>query len=123
MESQTEIIPKKVSFLGTSDECRSRTTSFIDNYTVDTTIIADDEKTANEVPLFSVRQIFKDLILLSIVCTLVFTAYGGILLLQSSLNAKGNVGVHSLIIIYASTLVNTINHERSSKNILFCYIV
>ena len=119
MENQTEIIPKKLSFLGTPDECRSRTTSFIDCCAVDTTIIANDEKTANEVPLFSVRQIYKDLVLLSVVLTLISTAYGGILLLQSSLNAKGNVGVHSLIIIYASTLVNTINDERSSKNILF----
>lgn len=110
--TKTEIIPRRQSSLGIPDECQSRTTSFIDDSAVDTTIIAENERTTHEVPLFSVRQIYKDLALLSIIFTLTFTAYAGILLLQSSLNAKDNVGVNSLIISVVGTLVSTSKHQR-----------
>ena len=59
------------------------------------------------IPLFSIRKVYKNLILLSVVFVLLFTAYNGIGTLQSSLNVKNNVGVNSLLIIQALVMVSS----------------
>ncbi|CAF1117677.1 unnamed protein product [Adineta steineri] len=46
-------------------------------------------------------RIWKNLFVICIAWTLQFTAFNGISNLQSSLNAKGNVGMNSMAIIYA----------------------
>ena len=57
--------------------------------------------------IFSMKKIFKNLLVLSLALVLLFTAYTNMLTLQSSLNTKQNVGVNSLIIH-----VHTINSKR-----------
>jgi hypothetical protein len=119
IENEAEIIPRKISFMSTISESRSRATSIIDNLAVDfqtsplpvvPTVINETDENNEDVPLFPIRKIYKNLIILSIAFILVFTAYSGILSLQSSLNTKGNVGVNSLIIINFFMLVSTSNN-------------
>ncbi|CAF3889976.1 unnamed protein product [Rotaria sp. Silwood1] len=57
-------------------------------------LISNDVK----LPIYSLRQIYKNCFVLSLTFVLMFTAYGGIGILQSSLNVEHNVGVNSLII-------------------------
>jgi hypothetical protein len=58
------------------------------------------------IPPFSIQKIYKNLLLLSIAFVLMFTAYNGMVTLQSSLNVKNNVGVNSLIITYSFLIVS-----------------
>jgi hypothetical protein len=117
-ENAAEILPKKLSFTSTSEN-RSRTASIIDNHAVDfhtsissvTPIVINETNEIDEnALLFSIRKIYKNLIILSLTFLLMFTAYGGIVALQSSLNTKGNVGVNSLIIINVFILVRALNN-------------
>jgi hypothetical protein len=73
------------------------------------------------IPPFSIRKIYKNLLLLSIAFVLMFTAYNGMVTLQSSLNVKNNVGVNSLIITYAFLIVSSLNRKKKKTrtNILF----
>ncbi|CAF0755185.1 unnamed protein product [Adineta ricciae] len=93
------------------EENRRKTSSFIYSIpvhshssipSVDPTIINDATETnikeKDEVPILSIRQIYKNLAILSIAFVLLFTAYNGIAALQSSLNTKGNVGINSLLV-------------------------
>ncbi|CAF1638201.1 unnamed protein product, partial [Adineta steineri] len=64
--------------------------------------------TNNTIPIFSIRKIYKNLIVLSISFVLLFTAYSGMSTLQSSLNTKNNVGVNSLIITYSFLIFSSI---------------
>ena len=101
-----------------TDECRSRTTSIINEQTIDydvspsvvvSPIINDDLETTNaNIPLFSLRQVYKNLIIMCLAFTVLFTAYSNILSLQSSLNTKGNVGVNSLIVLNVFALVSSL---------------
>ncbi|CAF1494994.1 unnamed protein product [Adineta ricciae] len=95
-----------------NDEENRRKTSFVTDSipvhshssitSVDPTIINDATNTSinekDEVPILSIRQIYKNLAVLSIAFVLLFTAYSGIAALQSSLNTKGNVGINSLLV-------------------------
>jgi hypothetical protein len=119
IENEAEIIPKKLSFTSTISENRSRTASFVENLPVDfqtsvspviPAVIHEIAENNEDIPLFSVRQIYKNLIILSLALLVFITAYIGILALQSSLNTKGNVGVNSLIVMHAFVLVSTSNN-------------
>jgi hypothetical protein len=71
------------------------------------------ETNPNEpIPVFSIGKIYKNLLLLSIAFVLMFTAYNGMVTLQSSLNVKNNVGVNSLIITYAFLIVSLLNRQE-----------
>lgn len=118
IENEIEIIPKKLSFTSTIVENRSRATSIIDNLATDfetplppivSTIINETDENNEDLPLFSTGKIYKNLFILSIAFVIIFTAYSGILSLQSSLNTKGNVGVNSLIVINVFMLVSIFN--------------
>src|SRR5438128_2428639 len=64
--------------------------------------VSNDDKS----PIYSLRQIYKNLLILSLAFVLMFTAYIGIGILQSSLNVKNNVGVNSLMITSAFFIVS-----------------
>jgi hypothetical protein len=110
-ENDAEIIPKKLSFTSVTSEGRSRTSSIIDLHTsvssVFPVVTIDQVENDEDLPLFSNRQIYKNLTILSISFVLIYVAFLGIVSLQSTLNAKGNVGVNSLIVINAFILVRT----------------
>ena len=115
-ENIAEIIPKKLSFTSTTSDCRSRSTSNADilgvsfNGTVASfapTVDSDNTENNEDLPLFSNRQISKNLIILSVALLILFTAYTSIISLQSSLNAKGNVGINALIVMNAFILVRS----------------
>ncbi len=118
IENEAEIIPKKLSFTSTTPENRSRTVSFVENLPGDfqtsvspviPAVIHEIDENNEDIPLFSVRQIYKNLIILSLALLVFITAYVGILALQSSLNIKENVGVNSLIVMNVFLLVSTSN--------------
>ncbi len=71
------------------------------------------------IPPFSIRKIYKNLLLLSIAFVLMFTAYNGMVTLQSSLNVKNNVGVNSLIITYAFLIVSSLNRKKNPEQIFY----
>ncbi|CAF4954967.1 unnamed protein product, partial [Rotaria sp. Silwood1] len=60
--------------------------------------IVNDNEDSDKSVIFSIRQIYKNVFILSFAFVLMFTAYSGMAALQSSLNTKDNVGVNSLII-------------------------
>ncbi|CAF1286467.1 unnamed protein product [Rotaria sordida] len=108
IENAAEIIPKNLPFTSSSSENQSRIISIVDNLAIDfhTSIssivpIVIDETNENDddIPPFSIRKVYKNLIIISLGFLIMYTALNGILALQSSLNAKGNVGVNSLIVI------------------------
>ena len=113
-ENAAEIIPKKLSFSSTTSDCRSRSTSNVDNIAVSfhgsvacvIPFVNNDIVENNEdLPLFSNRQIYKNLIILSVSLVILFTAYVSVLSLQSSLNTVGNAGINALIVMNAFILV------------------
>jgi len=115
IENAAEIIPRKLSFMNITNENRSRSASIVDNFAVDfhtsissviPIIINETDENDKDVSLFSNRKIYKNLVIISLTFVLMFTAYGDIIVLQSSLNTKGNVGVNSLIIINTFILVS-----------------
>lgn len=120
-----DFVPNELSAIHEDEEFRRKSISFTDSIPVDShssifsvgpVVINDTTETninkKHEVPIFSIRQIYKNLAILSISFVLIFTAYSGIAALQSSLNAKGNVGINSL-------LVNTIFIAVCTSNKLF----
>jgi hypothetical protein len=119
IENEAEIIPRKLSFMSTISESPSRETSIIDNLAVNfqtslppviPTVINETDENNEDIPLFPIRKIYKNLIILSVAFLLIFIAYIGIAVLQSSLNTKGNVGVNSLIVMNACSMVSTTNN-------------
>lgn len=71
------------------------------------------------VPPFSLRKIYKNLTILALAFILLFTAYNGMVTLQSSLNVEKNVGVNSLIVTYTFLIVNSFLNRRRNDNLLF----
>jgi hypothetical protein len=57
--------------------------------------------------VFSIRKVYKNLLIISVAMLFMSTSYTSISVLQSSLNTEKNIGVNSLIITYATTIVNT----------------
>lgn len=75
-----------------------------------------EQTNVNEsIPPFSIGKIYKNLLFLSLAFILMFTAYNGMVTLQSSLNVKGNVGVNSLIITYSFLIVSSTNGENENN--------
>ncbi|CAF4564352.1 unnamed protein product [Rotaria sp. Silwood2] len=118
IDNEVEIAPKETTFTNSTREIRSRATSIIDiiadsfhtsiNSVIPAGIEPIDDDNDDELPLFSIRQIYKNLIIFALNFVLMFTAYGGISVLQSSLNIEGNVGVNSLIVANAFFFVSSI---------------
>ena len=74
------------------------------------------------IPPFSIGKVYKNLTLLSLAFILLFTAYNGMVTLQSSLNVKGNVGVNSLIITYTFLIVSRTNQDKRTTEVFFFLI-
>ncbi|CAF4222559.1 unnamed protein product, partial [Rotaria sordida] len=117
IENAAEIILRKLSFTSLTSGNRSRTTSIIDNLAVDVyssipsivpIVVPETNDDDEGIPLFPIRQVYKNLIIISLGFLIMYTAFNGILSLQSSLNAKGNVGVKSLIVINIVILFSAI---------------
>ncbi len=115
IEFEVDTIPRKSSFTRSIDEVRLRANSNVDVLAVDfNTLISsvvplsvnNNDENDEDIPLFSSRKVYKNLIIISLAFILLFTAYSGIASLQSSLNTKGNVGVNSLIVSTVFTLVS-----------------
>lgn len=108
--NETDGIPRKLSYIAAAGEDQlnagSRTAIMKTNPLE--TSVADSKPTAsiNVVPPFSLGKIYKNLTILSLAFILLFTAYNGMVTLQSSLNVEKNVGVNSLIVTYAFLIVN-----------------
>jgi hypothetical protein len=98
-------LPRKLSFISSTGEDQTNAASKAGIMTIDPlkTSLSEVEQT---IPIFSIGKIYKNLILLSIAFILMFTAYNGMVTLQSSLNVKNNVGVNSLIITYSFLIVS-----------------
>jgi hypothetical protein len=116
IEDAAEIISKKLSFTSLTSGNRSRTSSIVDNLAVDfqssvssivPIVIHETNENDENIPPFPIRQVYKNLIIISLGLLMMYIAFYGILSLQSSLNAKGNVGVNSLIVINIAILVST----------------
>ncbi len=55
-----------------------------------------------------IRRTYKNLLVICTAFLLLFTAFHGILNLQSSLNADANIGVNSLSIMFACLMISSI---------------
>ena len=95
-------IPRKLSYVIAMTENQT-------NAVMASDVIKDssvnDGQPLETIPMFSMGKIYKNLILLSLAFVLMFSAYNGMVILQSSLNVKNNVGVNSLIITYTFLIV------------------
>ena len=106
-ENAAEIMPKKLSNTSPTNDRRSKSTvnahtaSYSFHESVASIVNNGIVKNNEDLPLFSSRQIYKNLAILSIVFLLLYTAFQSIIALQSSLNTKDNVGINTLIIINA----------------------
>lgn len=116
-EDDVTSIPRKLSYVSSISEDQTTGASKFGTITMDilkqSPINNAPTTPANteSVPLFSIAKIYKNLFLLALAFVLMFTAYNGMVTLQSSLNTKNNVGVNSLIITYAFLIV-TIQEDR-----------
>jgi hypothetical protein len=124
-ENDVEIIPKKLSFTSVTSDGRSRTSSILDLHTSLSSVLPVvtidqvDDDDDDDLPLFTNRQVYKNLAILSISFVLIYIAFLGIVSLQSTMNAKGNVGINSLIIINAFILVRTYLILNNNKKRIF----
>ena len=104
-------MPRKLSYISATIEDHTNPAGVMDISSINTlkTPASEVEQTvSNEtIAIFSIRKIYKNLILLSVAFVLLFTAYNGMIMLQSSLNVKNNVGVNSLMITHAFVIVSS----------------
>jgi hypothetical protein len=110
VDNEDNEIPRKLSFISSTSEDQTNATSKVGIIFIDplkTSSNGVEQTIPNDsIPIFSIGKIYKNLFLLSLAFVLLFTAYNGMVTLQSSLNVKNNVGVNSLIITYAFLIVN-----------------
>ena len=103
-------ISRKLSYISSTMENGTNPPSISDIISMDTSKIPEPEveQTISDqtTAIFSIRKIYKNLISLSVAFVLLFTAHGGITMLQSSLNVKNNVGVNSLTITHAFVMAS-----------------
>ncbi|CAF1125732.1 unnamed protein product [Adineta steineri] len=94
-------LPRKLSRISSTSE--DQTNAAIATIDLSKSTTFDNQQTIanNTIPIFSIQKIYKNLLVLSISFVLLFTAYNGMVTLQSSLNTKNNIGVNSLIITYS----------------------
>lgn len=108
--NETDELPRKLSYISITSEDQTNAISKIGIIGIEPLkqALSDTQPTTpNEIiPPFSIGKIYKNLLLLSLAFVLMFTAYNGMVTLQSSLNVKNNVGVNSLIITYTFLIVN-----------------
>ena len=111
-ENEIDAIMSTVSLINSND--KDQTTASVrtnSNIIVDPHIsvgsVVQSINNDDTVPVFSIRKIYKNLLTLSWAFLLLFIAYSGITILQSSLNTKHNVGINSLIISNACVIVRT----------------
>lgn len=130
-ENVAEIIPKKLSFSSTTSDCRSRSTSNADNIAVNfhgsvASVVSfvnnDIVENYEDLPVFSNRQIYKNLIILSVSLLILFTAYVSVVSLQSSLNTEHNVGINALIVMNAFILVRRFFFWSNSSKMNFFFV-
>jgi hypothetical protein len=109
-DHEKDEIPRKLSSVSLASEDQANGTSKVGTIPINPfkpESSQNEQTTPNEtIPLFSIRKIYKNLVLLSLAFVLLFTAYNGMVMLQSSLNVKNNVGVNSLIITYSFLIVS-----------------
>ena len=120
-------IPRKLSYISSTSEDQTNAASKFgmltlkimkDNSADDDT--PPDDPSDSTIQPFPIGKIYKNLFLLSFAFVLMFTAYNGMVTLQSSLNVAGNVGVNSLIITYAFLIVRRLTDpcvEREKKHV------
>ncbi|CAF3155246.1 unnamed protein product [Rotaria sp. Silwood2] len=107
-------IPRKLSFISSTSEDQTNAASKMGIMSMNPLKISSNENENEKsipndtIPTFPIAKIYKNLVLLSLAFVLLFTAYNGMVLLQSSLNVKNNVGVNSLIITYAFLIFSSI---------------
>ena len=113
MDDEPDSIPRKFFYVSSASEDQT-------NITGGACVIIHDQQKPTSVeerplPIFSIGIIYKNLFILSLSFVVLFTAYNGIATLQSSLNIKNNVGVHSLLITYAFLIVSNIKNEPEER--------
>ncbi|CAF1619503.1 unnamed protein product [Adineta ricciae] len=118
-DSEIDTIPRKLSFISFADEeqIAPSAQNILDYHSSAQITAIQLNNDDNNLPIFSIRKIYKNLIVLSLGFVFMLTAYTSMLSLQSSLNAKQNVGVNSLIIIYGCTIVSAIFLTSTSMDI------
>jgi hypothetical protein len=109
-DNKNDETPRKLSFISSASENQTNAATKVGMMGIDPlkpALSVTEETNLNDtIPLFSIRKIYKNLLLLSLAFVLMFTAYNGMVTLQSSLNVKNNVGVNSLIITYTFLIVS-----------------
>lgn len=118
-ENEAQMLLNKLLLVESREESRpTTTTSFIDK-----TMMPANKSDINQINQsrapFTNRQIYKNLALISFAFLLLFTGHTGITSLQSTLNAKGNVGVNTLIIMNSFVLVRMSMLINASGNVVF----
>ena len=110
-QDELTYMPRKLSYISATMRDQTNVTDLMGISSIDTlkAPASEVEQTvSNEaIPVFSIRKTYKNLILLSVAFVLLFTAYNGMIMLQSSLNVKNNVGVNSLMITHAFVIVSS----------------
>ncbi|CAF1444616.1 unnamed protein product [Rotaria sp. Silwood1] len=105
-------IPRKLSYISATSEDQTNAASkmgIMSMAPLKIPLNENEKHISNDIiPTFSIAKIYKNLFLLSLAFILMFTAYNGMVTLQSSLNVKNNVGVNSLIITYAFLIFSSI---------------
>jgi hypothetical protein len=109
-EDELATLPRKFSFISSTSEDQTNAASKFAIMALDSPKDSSSgvvQIAPNDtIPIFSIGKIYKNLFLLSLAFVLMFTAYNGMVTLQSSLNVKNNVGVNSLIITYSFLIVS-----------------
>jgi hypothetical protein len=108
-EDELKTLPRKFSYISSTSEDQTNGASKVGiiNIIPSKTSSSELDKSPQDdtIPMFSIGKIYKNLFLISLAFVLMFTAYNGMVTLQSRLNVKNNVGVNSLIITYAFLIV------------------
>ena len=113
-ENESQTVLNKLSLINSIEESRPTTTLSIGKTTV--SAINNDINKINQTRSPSTsRQVYKNLTLISFAFLMLFTGHTGIVSLQSTLNAKGNVGVNTLIVMNSFVLVRMSMLIKSSK--------
>lgn len=111
--NENDRIPRKLSYIAGAGEDQTNAgslTAIMKTNPLDTSVSESKPiSSINVIPPFSLGKIYKNLIVLAVAFILLFTAYNGMVTLQSSLNVEKNVGVNSLIITYAFLIVNELS--------------
>lgn len=126
--NEDEALPRRLSYVAAAGEDQTNAGNRLGIMEIDPMKSALSEtapSASNDaIPLFSLKKIYKNLIVLSLAFVLLFTAYNGMVSLQSSLNVEKNVGVNSLIVTFAFLIVNQLTEgKESAARVLFLRLV